>query len=100
MFRTEMRWRADGPTLKMEGRLSRDWAGRARSIVTRRVVPEGLLVDLTQLDYIDAECGQLLKWLAGLGAEFVADVGYAVETCERLNLPLRQNTSAGPKQRH
>ena len=99
MFRAEIRWLADGPTLKMEGSLVRDWAEQARSLVTKNVVPEGLIIDLTEVSYIDSAGEQLLKWLGSLGAEFVADGSYAADVCERLHLPHLENVTAGSKQR-
>jgi anti-anti-sigma regulatory factor len=97
MFRAEIRWLADGPVLKMKGSLVRDWAEQARFLVTKDVVPKGLIVDLTEVSDIDSAGEQLLKWLGSLGAEFVADNVYALGVCERLQLPLLEKTSAGSK---
>lgn len=99
MFRAEIQWHANGPTLKMEGNLAREWAEQARSLVTKAVVPEGLIVDLTEVGYIDRAGEQLLKWLDSLGVEFVAESLYASGICERLHLPVLDIT-ARPKQRH
>ena len=88
MFAAEIRWLTSGPTLKMKGTLDRDWAAQARSLVTKGVIPAGLIVDLTDISYIDAAGEDLLKWLASIGAEFAADNIYAVNVCERLHLPL------------
>ena len=96
MFRAEILWFADGPTLKMKGSLVRDWAEHARSLVTGQVVPEGLIIDLSEVSYIDSAGEQLLKWLGSLGVEFVANTIYAADVCERLELPLLENIRAGP----
>jgi anti-anti-sigma regulatory factor len=88
MFRAEIRWLATRPVLKMEGRLVAAWAEQARLLVTKEVVPKSLVVDLTELSYIDCAGEQLLKWLASLGAEFLAGNVYALSVCESLNLPL------------
>jgi hypothetical protein len=63
MFRAEILWLANGPTMKMEGRLVGDWAEQARCLVTKDVVPKGLIVDLTEVSYVDSVGEQLLKWL-------------------------------------
>ena len=42
MFRAEILWLANGPTLKMEGKLVGEWAEQARCLVTADVVPKGL----------------------------------------------------------
>jgi len=100
MFRAEIRWLASGPTLKLEGRLVADWAERARLLVTKEVIPQGLIVDLSDLSYVDSTGEQLLTWLASVGAEFVAGNGFAECICERLRLPPMENRPARCRQRH
>jgi hypothetical protein len=97
MFRAEIRWLKNGPTLKMVGSLVGDWAEQARSLVTEDIIPKGLIVDLTEISFVDCVGEQLLKWLGSLGAEFVAISIYALDLCERLDLPLL--VLARPKQR-
>ena len=70
MFRAEIQWLASGPTLKLEGKLVADWAEQARSLVTKDVLPKGLIVDLTEVSYVDSVGKQLLKSLASVGAVF------------------------------
>lgn len=88
MFRAEIRWLATRPVLKMEGRLVADWAEQARLLVTKEVVPKLLVVDLSELSYIDYAGEQLLKWLASLGAEFMPGNVYTLGVCESLHLPV------------
>ena len=90
MFRAEILWLANGPTLKMEGRLVGEWAEQARYLVTTDVVPKGLIVDLTEVSYVDSAGARLLSWLGSVGAVFVASGVYAPAVCERLGLsPVR-----------
>jgi len=100
MFRAEIQWLASGPTLKLEGRLVADWAEQARSLVTKDVLPEGLIIDLTEVSYVDSVGERLLKWLAGFGAVFVAGSVYAFAVCDRLGLPPMQRTAERRKRRH
>ena len=86
MFRAEIQWLADGPTLKMAGKLVGEWAEEARSLVTTDVVPKGLIVDLTDVSYIDSAGQRLLIWLGSVGAVFAATNVYAAALCERLGL--------------
>ena len=86
MFRAEIQWLADGPTLKMAGKLVGEWAEEARSLVATDVVPKGLIVDLTDVSYIDSAGQRLLIWLGSVGAMFVATNVYAAAICERLGL--------------
>lgn len=99
MLRAEIRWLANGPTLKVEGRLVGDWAEQASSLVTKDAVPLGLIIDLSEVSYVDSAGEELLKWLATVGAQFVADSVYALAVCERLRLPLRRNMPARRRQR-
>jgi hypothetical protein len=96
MLRAEIRWLANGPILKMEGRLVAGWAEQARLLVTKEVVPNSLIVDLTEVSYIDRAGEQLLKWLASIGAEFLAGNVYALSICESLYLPLLRSAYPVP----
>ena len=103
MFRAEVRWLASGPTLKMEGWLCGEWAEEARCLVTTDVVPKGLIVDLTELSYVDSAGEQLLSWLGSVGAVFAASGVYVTEICKRLGLstvrrkPTRQRRNNGER---
>lgn len=100
MFRAEIQWLGSGPTLKLEGKLVADWAEQARCLVTKDVVPKGLIVDLTEVSYIDSAGEQLLKWLASVGALFVAGNVYAIAVCDRLRLSPMQRISKRRTRRH
>ena len=88
MFRAQLHESASGPTLKMEGSLIGKWAEAAKSLVTSNPVPSGLIVDLTDVSYIDSVGEQLLAWLASVGSSFMARGVYTLSICERLNLPV------------
>src|SRR5208282_2323301 len=100
MFRAEIQWLASGPTLKLEGKLFADWAEQARRLVTKDVLPEDLIVDLTEVTYVDSVGEQFLKWLAGVGAVFIAGSVYAFVVCDRLRLPPMQEIAERRKRRH
>jgi|SRR6185369_11253074 ABC-type transporter Mla MlaB component len=100
MFRAEMQWLTSGPTLKLEGRLVADWAKQASCLVTKDVLPKGLIVDLTEVSYVDSAGEQLLKWLASVDAVFVAGSVYAFALCHRLRLPPMQRIAERRKRRH
>jgi len=88
MFRAEILWLADGTTLKMKGRLVGNWAERAMRLLTKDVVPKGLIVELTEVSYVDSAGERLLCWLSSVGAVFASSGVYATAVCERLGLPL------------
>jgi hypothetical protein len=88
MFRAELIQCGDEAILKMEGRLVGDWANEAKALVTRGPLPKRLIVDLTDVSYVDAVGEQVLTWLSTLGARFVAKGVYSAATCKRLKLTL------------
>jgi len=97
MFRAEIHEFANGPTLKMEGRLVGDWAEEAKCLVTKGAVPQGLIVDLTEVMYVDSVGEQVLNWFKSMGAKFVARSVYSTFICERLRLPLDGEITASSK---
>ena len=94
MFRAEIQWLASGPTLKLEGKLVADWAEQARCLVTKDVLPKGLIVDLTEVSYVDSVGEQLLKWLASVGAVFIADSVYACRMRSTAFTPCAEDNRA------
>ncbi len=58
MFRAQILQLAKGPTLKMEGSLVGQWAEEAKSLVTNGPVPRGLVIDLTDVSYVDSVGGE------------------------------------------
>jgi len=79
---------SSGLSLKLEGRLVAAWAFQVKSLVSRHFVPNGLLVDMSEVTYVDSVGEQLLLWLRDLKAEFVAESCYPRDICERLHLTL------------
>ena len=94
MFRAQICQLANGPTLQMEGRLVGDWAEQVKALITKDSVPKRLIVDVTEVTYVDSVGDQVLKWLESIGAKFVAKEIYAAGTCERLQLPLLDTIQA------
>jgi hypothetical protein len=47
-----------------------------------------LVVDLTEVMYIDSVGEEVLTLLKRLGSQFVAETSYSKDVCERLDLPL------------
>jgi hypothetical protein len=86
MLRAKLLWSANGPTLKMQGRLVGKWANQAMSLITIDVVPKGLIVDLTKVSDVDTAGERFLSWLDSVGAVLVASSVYAAAVCERLRL--------------
>ena len=89
MLRTEFNHGNNGRVLKLEGRLVSAWAVQVKSLVSRHFVTNGLLVDMSEVTYVDSVGEQLLLWLRDLHARFVAETCYARDMCQRLHLTLK-----------
>lgn len=75
----------------LEGRFTGEGAEHVRLLVTRCDSKLELVVDLTELMFIDAVGEDVLLLIKKLGGEFVAETAYAQDICERLQLPLVRN---------
>jgi hypothetical protein len=80
--------------LKLEGRFTGSDAEHTRTLTTRLAVREKLLVDLTEVVFVDATGEQVLSFLGRFGADFVAPNSYVLDVCERLNLRVAPNGSS------
>jgi hypothetical protein len=75
----------------LEGRMTGDDAEHVRTQITRCPVSVKLIVDLTEVAFIDNVGEQVLSFLGRLGAVFVAPNSYTLDVCERLNLSVAPN---------
>lgn len=91
MLRAEFDQKTNLLSLKLEGRLVGEWAVQVRAIILKRTIPLGVLVDMSEVSYIDSTGEDLLAWLSALHAEFVAETSYARDVCERLHLKLKKD---------
>ena len=73
---------------RLEGRFTGDGAEEVRRLVTHCNNKLELIVDLTDVMFIDAIGEEVLLFVKRLGAQFVAETSYARDICERLQLPL------------
>jgi anti-anti-sigma regulatory factor len=88
MFRVEMHDRANALVMKIEGQLSGDYAEHTGTLMTRCNTELPLIVDLTDVTFVDSAGEGVLSFFGRLGAEFIADNAYSRDLCERLNLRL------------
>src|SRR5208282_4085212 len=87
MLRVETK-RLDGALIcRLEGRFTGEGAEEVRRLVTRCDSKLELVVDLTDVMFIDAIGEEVLLFVKRLGAQFVAETSYSRDVCERLNLP-------------
>jgi hypothetical protein len=89
MLRVQMQQSSDEIIARLEGRFTREGAEHVRALVARCNNNGAKLVfDLTELLFVDSVGEEVLLFLKRLGAEFIAETSYALDVCERLDLPL------------
>jgi hypothetical protein len=96
MLRVITTHRVEILTFKLEGRLTGERAEQVRALVTRSNTEMGVVVDITELLFVDALGEEVLSFLKRLGAQFLAETAYSLDVCERLNLPLVPKQGSGP----
>ena len=79
---------ADAWHITFEGRFTGEDAEHARKLTTH--CPHGvkLIVDLTDVAFVDSVGEEVLSFFGRLGAEFIAPTSYTLDFCERLHLPV------------
>ena len=81
--------KSDGALIcRLEGRFTGKGAEEVRALVARCDSKMELVVDLTDVMFIDAIGEEVLLLVKRLGAQFVAENSYSRDVCERLQLPL------------
>ena len=88
MLRVELQDVGNTVTLRLEGRFVGPFAKDTRDLVMRCKIPLRLIVNLSEVTFVDAIGEEALSWLARIGGEFVAENCYPLHVCERLHLPL------------
>lgn len=96
MLRVEISDSADTLVLRLEGRFTGDDAEHTRTLAARFAARGKLLVDLTEVVFVDAAGEEVLSFLGQFGAKFFAPNSYVLDVCERLNLRVAPNDSAHP----
>ncbi len=98
MLRVEFNHDGNGTlTVRLQGRLVGAYAEDARVTLARYEVRASILVDLSEVTYVDAFGERVLSWLAQLGATFVGVNLYTCSICERLGLSVTEEKRRGPE---
>jgi len=88
MLRVETQQLDGALVWRLEGRFTGDGAEQVRLLVARCDAKLQLIIDLTEMLFIDAIGEEVLSFIKKLGAQFIGETSYARDICERLNLPL------------
>ena len=88
MLRVEVDDSANTLSLKLQGRLVGEEAKNTRTLMTRYRAGMRLVVDLTEVTFVDAVGEDLLSFFGRFGADFIAETSYSRYICERLHLQV------------
>jgi hypothetical protein len=88
MLRVEVHDSANGLSLKLEGRFTGNDAESTRMLITHCRKGIRLVIDLTDVTFIDSVGEGVLSFFGRFGAEFAASTSYTLDVCERLHLRL------------
>jgi hypothetical protein len=76
----------------MEGRFVSEMAENARRLFILHA-PSKVIVDLSEVTYVDEFGEHVLSWMKQMGSRFFADTAYSVDVCDRLGLPVVSRTN-------
>jgi len=76
----------DTTTLHMSGRLTAECSEEVKVLMAGNPPLAPVVVDLSDVTYIDRDGEELLRWLGERGARFKAGNPYLHDVCERLQL--------------
>jgi len=94
MLRVDIHDSANALSLKLEGRFTGNDAGNTRTLMARCHGGMTLVVDLTEVTFIDSVGEEVLSFFGRFGAEFVAQTSYTLDICERLHLRLASDKAS------
>ena len=91
MLRVEICDSANSLSLKLEGRFTGVDAENTRTLITRCREGVRLVIDLTDVTFIDPVGEEVLSFFGRFGTEFVAQTSYTLDICERLHLRIARD---------
>ena len=82
-----------GLMVRLFGRMVGLYAEDARRALASRQLPASIVVDLSEVTFVDLFGEQVLLWLGRLGARFVANSVYVRSVCEGLQLHISKKST-------
>src|SRR5260370_35140993 len=74
-------------TIQIEDQFVGSFADDVRALIARCKTPSRLVMNVSEVTFVDAIGEEALSWLGRIGAEFVAEGASPLQLCERLHLP-------------
>ncbi len=96
MLRVGFRDSEKAVIIRLEGALVAEFAEAVKQSVLRGDIHRRLVVDISEILFIDALGEGVLSWLKRIGGAFIADSSYSLHVCERLELPLANKARHEP----
>jgi anti-anti-sigma regulatory factor len=87
MLRVETKDMGGALMCRLEGRFTGEAAEHIRTLAIECSYAVRLVIDLTEVMYIDTIGEDVLLVFKKMGAQFIADTSYSRDVCERLQLP-------------
>lgn len=100
MLRVELDDSANVLSLKPQGRLVGEDAKNMHTLMARYRAGMRLVLDITEVTFVDAAGEDLLSVFGGFGAQFIAETSYSRDICERLHLPLACSQASDTANNH
>jgi len=94
MLRVDIRDSVNTLSLKLEGRFTGNDAENTRTLMARCHDGMKLVVDLTEITFIDSVGEEVLSFFGRFGARFFAQTSYTLDICERLHLRLASSQAS------
>lgn len=94
MLRVDILDSANALSLKFEGRFTGNDAQNTFALMARCHDGMTLIVDLTEVTFIDSVGEGVLSLFGRFGAKFVAQTSYTLDICERLHLRVAPSHAA------
>ncbi len=94
MLRVDILDSSSALILKLEGRFTGNDAQNTCALMARCHEGMTLIVDLTEVTFIDSLGEEALSLFGRFGAKFVAQTSYTLDICERLHLRVAPSHAA------
>jgi hypothetical protein len=88
MLRIEVHEAEEVLVMRLYGRLAGEYANQVQTLLARCKPETKLVVDLTEVTFVDSVGEEVLSLFGRLRGEFIVGNSYAKDLCERLHLPL------------
>lgn len=91
MMRIDIHESTNTMTMRIQGRFVSKFAEDAKVLIAQCKKLPKLVVNLSEVSFVDSAGEEVLCRLGQIGGEFVAENSYSIHICERLHLPMAEH---------